>query len=158
MQIKNPEVYSLIESLGHHYRNNISNRFTRGALMLLNLDNATWNQIEELTEKTDNYKYQGYHIEELYALIMAMGKFISVARKQTSQSLRYVGNDRMSPQDRVLKDMVVNNFASNMNILADSLNKLFIKIVEIDKAQASGRAPVYTKFPELQDLGRYLVG
>lgn len=159
MQIKNPEVYSLIETLGHHYRNNISNRFTRGALSLLTLDNATWNQIEDLTEKTANYRYQGYHPDELYGLILAIARFISTARKQAGQTLRYGGKtDKLNPKDRVLRDMVVNNFASNLNILADSVNKLYVKVVEIDKEQSSGRAPEYTKFPELNELGRYLVG
>ena len=159
MQIKTPEVYSLIETIGHHYRNNISNRFTRGALSVLTIDNATWNQIEELTEKTANYRYQGYHPDELYGLILAMARFISAARKQSGQTLRYGGNmAKLNAQDRVLRDMVVNNFASNLNILADSVNKLYVKIVELDKEQSVGRAPEYTKFPELNELGRYLVG
>lgn len=159
MQVKNPEVYSIIETIGHHYRTNISNRFTRAALSLLPLDNAAWNAIEELTEKSANYRYQGYHLDELYRLILAMARFVNVARKQTSQALRHgAGAERMGPQDRVLRDMVVNNFGSNLNILADTLNKLFIKAVEIDKEEA-GRGPtVLSKFPELAEIGRYLVG
>ncbi len=158
MQIKSPEVYSMIEAIGHHFKNNISNRFTRGALSLLVLDNATWNQIEELTEKTDNYRYQGYHLDELYGLILAMARFISAARKQVAQTIRYANVDRLTNQDKVLRDMVVNNFGSNLNILADSLNKLYIKIVDIDKENSAGRPPTYTRFPELNELGRYLVG
>ncbi len=158
MQIKNPEIYSLIEAIGQHFKTNISNRFTRGALSMLVLDNATWNQIEELTEKSDNYRYQGYHMDELYGLILAMARFISAARKQASQSLRYGGVDKLSGQDRVLRDMVVNNFSSNLNILADSVNKLYMKVVEIDKEASAGRQPIYTRFPELGELGRYLVG
>lgn len=158
MQIKTPEVYSMIEAIGHHYKNNISNRFTRGALSLLVLDNATWNQIEELTEKSDNYRYQGYHLDELYGLILAMARFIAAARKQGTQTLRYGSIDKLNAQDRVLRDMVVNNFASNLNILADSVNRLYVKVVEIDKEAAAGRQPVYTRFPELGELGRYLVG
>jgi hypothetical protein len=158
MQIKTPEVYSMIEAIGHHYKNNISNRFTRGALSLLVLDNATWNQIEELTEKSDNYRYQGYHVDELYGLILAMARFISASRKQGTQTLRYGNVDKLNSQDRVLRDMVVNNFASNLNILADSINRLYVKVVEIDKASSVGHQPVYTRFPELGELGRYLVG
>ncbi len=159
MQIKNPEVYSIIESIGHHYRTNISNRFTRGALSLLSLDNATWGQIEELTEKAANYRYQGYHLDELYALILAMGKFVSAARKQASQSLRYgSSSDKLSAQDRVLRDMVVNNFGSNLNILADSVNRLYLKVIELDQEDAGDKPTVRSKFPELNEIGRYLVG
>jgi len=159
MQIKNPEVYSIIESIGHHFRTNISNRFTRGALSLLPLDNVTWGQIEELTEKSANYRYQGYHLDELYLLILAMARFVAAARKQTLQILRYGGpGDKFSSQDRVLRDMVVNNFGSNLNILADSVNKLYVKVAEIDKEAAEGQGPVLSKFPELNEIGRYLVG
>jgi len=158
MQIKTPEIYSMIEAIGHHYKNNISNRFTRGALSMLVIDNATWNQIEELTEKTDNYRYQGYHLDELYGFILAMARFVAAARKQGPQTLRYGGVDKLNAQDRVLRDMVVNNFASNLNILADSVNRLYVRIVEIDKAAALGRQPVCARFPELAELGRYLVG
>ncbi|GAB1455581.1 hypothetical protein MASR2M48_08880 [Spirochaetota bacterium] len=125
---------------------------------MLVLDNATWNQIEELTEKSDNYRYQGYHLDELYGLILAMARFISAARKQGSQSLRYGNIEKLSAQDRVLRDMVVSNFSSNLNILADSVNKLYIKIVEIDKANSVGHQPIYARFPELGELGRYLIG
>jgi hypothetical protein len=158
MQIKTPEVHSLIEAIGHHYKTNISNRFTRGALSMLVLDNATWGQIEELTEKSDNYRYQGYHLDELYGLILAMARFISAARKQAAPAMRYGSVDKLSSKDRVLRDMVVNNFSSNLNILADSVNKLYIKVVELDREEAAGRQPTYARFPELNELGRYLVG
>jgi len=158
MQIKNPEVFSMIETIGQHYRANISNRFTRSVLSDLNLDAAAWVQIEELTERAENYQYQGYHLDELYSMIMAIARFVAAARKQAAQTLRRgIGSDRLSGQDKVLRDMVVNNFSSNLNILADSVNKLFLKVIEIDKSEASERGAVYQKFPELQSIGRYLV-
>lgn len=160
MQIKNPEVYSLIESIGLHFNNNISNRFTRSSLALLPLDTTTWSQIEELTEKTANYRYQGYHLDELYAMILSMARFVSAARKQGTQyfKLNSSASSKMSAQDKILHDMVINNFSSNLNILADSTNKLYIKTVELDKLAASGRPAIYTKYPDLAQLGRYLVG
>ena len=159
MQIKNPEVYSLIETIGHHFRTNISNRFTRGALSLLSLDNATWSAIEELTEKSANYRYQGYHLDELYMLILAMARFIGAARKQTVQVLRQgAGAERIGPQDKVLREMVVNNFSSNLNVLADSLNRLLVRVAEIDREEAGASLTVFSKFPELNEIGRYLVG
>lgn len=158
MQIKSGDIYATIEAIGHHFKNNISNRFTRAALSLLVLDNATWNQIEEFTEKGDNYRYQGYHLDELYGFILAMSRFVAAARKQGTQALKFGGVDRLTAQDKVLRDMVVNNYASNLNILADLINKLYIKIVEIDKEQAAGKKPVYARFPELNELGRYLIG
>ncbi|HON87877.1 MAG TPA: hypothetical protein PK074_11795 [Spirochaetales bacterium] len=160
MQVKHPEVYSLIESISQHYSSNVSNRFTHSVLSLLPLDSASWTQIEELTERASHYRYQGYHFDELYSMILAMAKFISFARKQGIPLLKsHAGlqSSKLSSQDKILLDMVINNFISNLNILADYLNKLFVKVVELDKAEAVGRPPVLLKFPELKDIGKYLL-
>jgi len=160
MQIKNPEVYSLIESIGLHFNTNISNRFTRASLSLLPLDTTTWTQLEELTEKAANYRYQGYHLDELYAMILSMARFVSAARKQGTQYFKMTAGttSKLTTQDKILHEMVINNFSSNLNILADSTNKLYIKVVELDKIAANGKPAIYTKHPDLAQLGRYLVG
>jgi len=54
--------------------------------------------------------------------------------------------------------MAVNNFGSNLQLLADLLNELFVCLVELDKAEAKGRRPLYMSIPELKDIGRMLVG
>ncbi len=160
MQVKHPEVYSLIESISEHYRSNVSNRFTHAALAVMPLDSGSWTQIEELTERASHYRYQGYHFDELYSMILAIAKFVSSARKQGIPLLKsHAGlqSSKLSTQDKILLDMVINNFISNLNILADYINKLFIKVVEIDKAEAGMRPTVLMKFPELKELGKYLL-
>jgi len=54
--------------------------------------------------------------------------------------------------------MAINNFSSNLQLLADLLNELYIKLVDLDKQASGGHAPLYTQIPELQDIGRQLVG
>jgi len=160
MQIKHPEIYSIIESIGLHYRNNIANRYTRPVLALLPLENTHWAQIEELTEKTSHYRYQGYHLDELYPMIIAIGKFILLARKQGLLMFKQsssLSDSRLSSQDRLLRDMALSNFSANLNVLADSVNKLYIKTVELDKEDAGHKPAVYSRYPELGELGRYLV-
>lgn len=161
MQIKNPEIFSLIESIGEHYRTNISNRFTRRALSALTLDPATWSLIEELTEKSDNYRYQGYHPDELYTQVLAMARFIYQARRQIQPNLRFLagtgGSAGMTSSDKVFRDMAVNNFGPNLKILADKVNELYLKVVTIDKEAAGLRPPVFSQISELKELGRYLV-
>jgi hypothetical protein len=162
MQLKNPEIISAIESMGEHYRSNISNRFTRRALSSMTLDPGTWNLIEDFTEKSENYRYQGYHLDELYSQILAMARFVYQARKQIGPSLRYLaqssgGAERFSDSDRILRDMAVNNFGSNLQILADRLNELYVKVAAIDKEAAGQKSPVYNQIAELREIGRYLV-
>jgi hypothetical protein len=61
-------------------------------------------------------------------------------------------------QDRVLREMAVNNLGSNLQVFADLVNELFITLVEKDKAMAHKKPPVYTQIPEMADIGRLLVG
>ncbi len=162
MQVKNPELFSLIETISQHYQTNIANRFTRRALSTMTLDAGSWGQIEELTEKVDNYRYQGYHLDELYMYILALARFIYQARRQVAPNLKFMatsshGQERISDSDRVFRDMAVNNFASNLKILADYLNDLYLKVVALDKDAAGIKQPAFSRIPELKELGRYLV-
>ncbi|QQO08957.1 hypothetical protein [Breznakiella homolactica] len=157
MQIRDPEIIRLIERIGEHYKTNISNRFIRPALLQLPLEKQSWDLIEILTEKTEQYRYQGFHLDELYRQISAAARFVSMARKELVPTLR----NRLSSStgaDRVLRDMAVNNFGSNLQLFADLLNELYVKLVDLDKKNSRGHMPLYTQIPELQDIGRQLVG
>lgn len=161
MQVKNPEILSVIEAIASHYRTNISNRFTRRALTTMSLDAQSWVAIEELTEHYENYRYQGYHLDELYSQILAIARFVYQARKQVAPNLRFMassgGQAHVTEADRVFKEMAINNFSSNLKILADKINELYMKAVAIDKEYAGQTAPVFGQIPELRELGRYLV-
>lgn len=160
MQVKDPEVVRLIERLGEHYRTNISNRYIRPALLLLPMDNQSWDLIENLTEKSELYRYQGFHLDELYRQIAAAARFTSSARRELAPSLRarLGGSSHSADADKVLRDMAINNFSSNLKLFADLLNELYLKLVGLDKEAAKGKAPLYTQLPELRDIGRQLVG
>ncbi|GHV94035.1 hypothetical protein AGMMS50293_03550 [Spirochaetia bacterium] len=160
-QVRDAHVIRLIERLGEHYRTNISNRFIRPALLQLPLDKMTWDQIEILTEKIEQFRYQGFHLDELYRQLAASARFVAITRRELVPSLRNrLGsvNSGSGGSDRVLRDMAVNNFASNLQLFADLLNELYVNLVELDKAAAKGHKPLYMKMPELNDIGRQLVG
>lgn len=160
MQIKSSEIFSAVEAIAEHYRSNISNRFTRRAISSMSLDAGTWSQIEEMTEKIENYRYQGYHPDELYAQIIAMSRFIYHARRDLAPNLRVLasgGRDKVGGSDAVFRDMAIANFGPNLKILADKVNELYVKVVAIDKESAGAKGPVYSQIPELKEIGRYLV-
>lgn len=160
MMLKSPEIFSLIETMGAHFRNNISNRFTRRALSAMVLDATAWNLVEEITEKAENYRYQGYHLDELYLQILALAKFIYQARREVAPNLRaYIssGGEPNNPADKTFREMAVNNFGSNLKVLADQLNEIYVKVVAFDKEGAGIKPPVYSSMPELREIGRYLI-
>lgn len=158
MQIRDAQIIRLIERIGEHYRTNISNRFIRPTLLTIPLEKQSWDQIETLTEKIEQYRYQGFHLDELYRQILAAARFVSVIRRDLVPSLRNRLAMSSTGPDKVLRDMAVNNFASNLQVFADLVNELYILLVELDKNEAKGRRPLYMSIPELNDVGRMLVG
>ncbi len=161
MQLKDPAIFSAVEAIGEQYRTNISNRYTRRGISAMTLDAGTWSLIEEMTEKVDNYRFQGYHLDELYAQILAMSRFIYQARRDVLPNLRFFTSssrvDNASASDKVFSDMAVNNFGPNLKILADKVNELYMKVVAIDKESAGSKGPIYSQLPELKEIGRFLV-
>ena len=160
MPIRDARIIRLIERIGEHYRTNISNRFIRPTLLQLPIEKQSWDLIESLTEKVEQYQYQGYHLDELYRQIAAAARFVGHARRELVPGLRHriSGGSSSSGSDRVLRDMAVNNFASNLQLFADLVNELYVGLVELDKVEAKGKRPVYMSMPELQEIGRLLVG
>jgi hypothetical protein len=156
--IRDAQIIRLVEHIGEHYRSNISNRFIRPALLQLPLEKQSWDLIESLTEKIEQYRYQGFHLDELYRQIIATARFVSITRRELVPSLRLRLANSSSGADKVLRDMAVNNFSSNLQLFADLLNELYVTLVEMDKAQAKGRRPLYMTIPELKDIGRMLIG
>ena len=158
--IRDAQIVRLIERIGEHYRTNISNRFIRPALLQLPLEKQSWDLIEILTEKLEQFRYQGFHLDELYRQIIAAARFVSITRRDLVPTLRnrLSGGGGGAPSDRVLRDMAVNNFGSNLQVFADLVNELYVNLVELDKLEAKGKRPLYMSIPELQDIGRLLVG
>jgi hypothetical protein len=156
--VKDAQIIRLVERIGEHYRSNISNRFIRPTLLQLPLEKQTWDLIEILTEKIEQYRYQGFHLDELYQQIIAAARFVSLTRRDLAPSLRSRLSGGGAGSDRVLREMAVNNFSSNLQVFADLVNELYVCLVEFDKIEAKGRRPFYMSVPELNDVGRLLIG
>jgi hypothetical protein len=149
----------LIERIGEHYRTNISNRFIRPALLQLSLDKMTWNQIETLTEKFEQFRYQGQQLDELYRQVAAAAKFVSATRREVAPSLRArLSSERTSGSDRVLKDMVVNAFSTNLKLLAELLGELYERLKELDVEYTKDKLPLYQQTSEFDNLHDLLNG
>ena len=157
-RIRDAHIVRLIQRIGEHYRANISNRFLRPAILQFALDKMAWDQIEILTEKIEQYRYQGFHFDELYHQIAAAARLVDTARHETITSIRSRLGNSSGGSDKILRDMAINNFGSNLQVFADLLNELYMNLVEMDEKSARGRKPVYLQMPELADIGRQLVG
>jgi hypothetical protein len=143
----------LIERIGEHYKTNISNRFIRPALLQLSLDKTTWNLIETLTEKFEQFRYQGLQFDELYRQVAAAARFVSSTRREVAPTLRQrLADAGSSGPDRVLRDMAVNTFSTNLQLLAELLLELYQRLKELDMAIAKDKRPVFQQIPEFGNL------
>jgi hypothetical protein len=162
MQTKDKVILELIESIGEHYRTNLGNRFIRNEFSILPIDASVWSLIESVTEKSQYYALQGYHLDELYDRILALAQFVYHARRELQPQLRARLTARSkgpgpSGNERILRDMAVNNFAPNLSIMADMVNKLYTRAVEVDMESHRHKTPVYKTYRGLDKIGAYLV-
>ena len=157
MQIKDPDVFRIIERVGDHYQNNVSNRFTRKILVVLELQQSEWDRLENLTGKTEYYKQNGFQFDELYEMVLAAAHFIHESRQKIVPNIRTMLTHGGTEQDKVLRDMAAQNFPVNLAILSDLINELFLRVTSLDRASHEKTKPVYERIAELKDLGRLLV-
>jgi hypothetical protein len=162
MQVRDSDLFAILERISSHYKANVGNRYLRAAFLSMTLDQKSWEMIDSVTEKYQYYSTQGFHLDELYERIIALARFVYHARREIQPNLRSILGGRsqpvnQSPNDRVLREMAMNNFNSNLSILADQINVLYVLTVEIDTKMNAHEIPVYKKIAELQNLGRYLL-
>ena len=162
MQTKDKVILELIDTIGEHYRTNLGNRFIRNEFSVLPMDTAVWSLIESVTEKAQYYALQGYHLDELYDRVLALAQFVYHARRELQPQLRARLSARPKGpgpggNERILRDMAVNNFAPNLAILADMVNKLYTRVVEVDMEMHRHRTPIYKNYKGLDHIGSYLV-
>lgn len=159
MSIKNSQIFSIIDRINEHYNQNIANRYIRKVFSELNIEKGSWEKIEKLTESSEYTRMQGYSFNEMYDSIYAFAIFIKKVRTDIAPNLRFMlGNARPVGNEKLLMDMAVINFNANLGLLADMVNELYIKTIELDRIEAAGRAPIYTRMTELKDIGRMLIG
>jgi hypothetical protein len=157
-RIKDAQVIRIIEQIGEHYQTNISNRFLRPILLQLQIDKNNWDLIELLTEKIELFRYQGFHLDELYRQIAACARFVEAARGGLIPNLRAKLSNVPSGPDKILREMAASNFASNLQVFADLLNELYTTLADLDRKAAGKGKPVYSQIQELHSIGRLLVG
>jgi hypothetical protein len=152
--VQEPAVLQMVEKLGEHYRANIDTRFIRTALLQIPLEKNQWDLVEDLT-KVDQLRSRGYVLENLYREIAAAARLVSLARRNLLPNIRnrVPAAGSASGPERILRDMAVNAFGTNIDILEKMVNQIFAALVEMDKSnRKNGRRPLYIQMPELVDL------
>ena len=157
MPVFDYEIFDLLDEVRKHYKSNMSNSYIRSALLSLDMPYDQRNAIESITDKLEMYRNQGYKFEELYNGIYSLAVFIYKARLEVVPGLKNSNFLRdATASDRVLAGMAADNLSANLNILADRLNELYLKVVRLDVKSHKVKSPVYTRMHELDKLGQIL--
>lgn len=162
MQVKDADLVRIIERLSEHYRSNINNRVLRPVLMKMELDNTAWDRIDQLVTSPERNRGQGVDLDELYDQILAIARFVNLAKHGVAPNIRalvggHAGGRPEPSTDRVLREMAVNNFGSNIGVLSDLLNELYLKAVDLDKEANGEKKALYLRKPELKSIGQFLI-
>jgi hypothetical protein len=167
MLVKDNDINNIIVKINDHFKNNITNRFLRKALLLMEVPQSIWDKLDNLQEKSIYGKVDGFQLQELYEIIIAAATFLHHAKIDIQPRLRnivssgsYSGKGGKEPEgDKILRDMAISNFNSNLGIFADMINELYMKAIAIDKEanKNKNKTCMYEKIPELKQVGQYLV-
>ncbi|MDR2782891.1 MAG: hypothetical protein LBB48_03465 [Treponema sp.] len=154
MKTSDSTIMALIESLNTHYQANIASRFMRPLLLQLPIKKWVWDVIDSFAQRDVSlFDYQSSNHDDLYQQVLAFCHFITIIRRQLLPVLKN-HRSKFSGPDKILMDMAVNAFPSNINLLAEYTKKLYHKLVEFDNA--TDRAPLYLQYKELEELISHL--
>ncbi|MDR1219493.1 MAG: hypothetical protein LBK73_07780 [Treponema sp.] len=151
MKISDAAIIALIELLNNHYKTNIASRFMRPLLLQLSIKKWVWDAIDSFVLNVSLFDYQRFNHDDLYRQLLAFSHFIIVTRRELLPGLRN-HSLRFSGPDKILMDMAVNTFPSNINLLAEYTKQLYRKLVDFDKANTINAEPPYLQYGELEDM------
>ncbi|MDR0706743.1 MAG: hypothetical protein LBF60_02520 [Treponema sp.] len=141
MKVSDADIIALIESLNNHYQTNIASRFMKPLLLQLPVKKWVWDTIDSFVQNNALFDCQRFNYDDLYQQLLAFSHFIIATRRQLLPVLRN-HTLRFSGPDKILMDMAVNTFPSNINLLAEYTKQLYYKLVEFDKENViAGESP-----------------
>lgn len=155
MLTKNPAIFKSIDKLAEHFHNNVANKYLRAAVYRVDLSRMDTEQYQELLEKSDLYKYQGHHLDELYLKLLSFARFVKAARREVVPNAKVYALNSIRDQsasEKTLAEMAGANFDSNLRVLADLIKELYAMVIKEDESLNNGKALSLAKTPEAKEI------
>lgn len=149
MNVNDPEISGMILRLAEHFTQNVATRFIRPLLSPVMSDSSVERRISDLTDNPMDAADRGIDLEDLYLQINAVARFINDVRVSVMPSLSRSlgsGGSTNDPQ-KIFRNMAVNNFGPNVDLLEEYTKELFEAVIRYDKSHSKGKAR-YEKIPE----------
>ncbi len=135
MLVEDRAIGEIIVRIGQHYNENIATRFLRPLFAQILSDIDLGRHIVNLTEHSEDFVLQGFHLDDLYFGIISLSKFIYMARRDILPNIHTLTEEsvRSAKDDRVYRNMAFNNLEPNLNVLTDMLVELYNAALKYDK-------------------------
>ena len=157
MPVQNYDINQQIDKLADQHDIILNNASIRKAMSRISIPHEYQSGMDILMSRSEAYKVNGYLFDELYRGIIGLAMWSYRARTEVLPELKYhLNGDHKSEMDRLKEQMALENMGSNLAILTDEINNLYILTVDADKAAHSKKPPVYTRMKELSGIGQYL--
>jgi len=126
------------------------------AQILSNIDLSR--HIVDLTEHSDDFVLQGFHLDDLYYDIIALSRFIYLVRRDVLPNINSIteANTKMATADKVYRNMAFSNLGPNLAVLASMLLELYHATLQYDKKTAGRNKTVASRITDLADIERLL--
>ena len=161
MQIRSPELFQKLEAMGAHYKNNVASTYLKADLSTLTLSRRDWDEIELITARLDIYRYQGFHLDELYLKLLSLARFVKQSRTQLGSNLKNLVSHRYASRtssEKLMAEMVAANFQANVSLLAEMVLELFYLTRKEDTDQNQGKAKELASVSEAKEIETLLKG
>lgn len=151
-------IAEIIVRIGRHYNENIATRFLRPVFAQILSDIDLSRHIVDLTEHSEDFVLQGFHLDDLYYDILSMVRFVYLVRRDILPNLSSLteANTKMATADKVYRNMAFSNLGPNVDILASLVLELYHAALEYDKKNAANGREVSRRIAGLADVERLL--
>ncbi|MGP1576501.1 MAG: hypothetical protein ACTTH7_03280 [Treponema sp.] len=159
MLVDDRMIGEIIVRIGRHYNDNIATRFLRPVFAQILSDIDLARHIIDLTEHSEDFVMQGFHLDDLYYDIIAMARFIYLAKRDilpNIYSLTEANTKTATSADRVYRNMAFINLEPNLNILATMLLDLYHAAIDYDKKNTVKGKTIAQKINALVDVEHFL--
>jgi len=159
MLVDDKIIAEIIIRIGRYYNENIATRFLRPVFAQILSDIDLSRHIVDLTEHSEDFVLQGFHLDDLYYDIIAMTRFIYSVKRDilpNISSLAKENTKKASATDKVYRNMAFSNLGPNLNVLASMVMDLYNAAREYDKKHAVRGRLVARRIAGLADLERLL--
>ena len=111
-----------------------------------------------MTEHSEDFVLQGFHLDDLYYDIIALARFIYLVRRDVLPNINSIAeaNTKMATADRVYRNMAFSNLAPNLNLLASMVLELYRATLQYDTKMAGKGKTVASRIADLADMERLL--